>query len=176
MRRIFALALLLTLFGAEESRSQTLNVEVDPIPYAFSGFSLSGGLNTDHLSYEIEVFGIQVPEAFHGNEGFTQYVRGMSAKADYYVSGTESGLFTGVDLDVTSAQFTLNRTGHERSRVQVSAGISLGYKVPLTAHLYVTPWAGLGYMINAEDVSIDGETFEQNALRPFPAISIGWQF
>lgn len=46
----------------------------------------------------------------------------------------------------------------------------------LTDHLYVKPWVGLGYMFTAQDVVIDGETFERSAFRPFPAVNVGWRF
>lgn len=176
MKRLLLLSLLLLLLGARDSRSQSVNLEVDPIPYALDGFSVSGGVDADRISYELEAFGIDVPQAFHGNEGFSQYVRGASAKAAYYFSGTGGGLFTGLDLDVSSATFTLEATGSETSQAQVTAGISLGYKWPLTNHLYLKPWAGLGYMFTADDVTIDGKTFERSALRPFPAVNLGWQF
>ena len=176
MKRLLMLSLLLLLFGAHDSRSQSVNLEVDPIPYVLNGFSVSGGVDTEHISYELEAFGIDVPEAFHGNEGFSQYVRGASAKAAYYFSGTGRGLFAGLDLDVSSATFTLETTDTETSQAQVTAGISLGYKLPLTDHLYIKPWAGLGYMFTSEDIILDGETFQRSAFRPFPAVNIGWQF
>lgn len=176
MKRIIALGLLVALLGTQEIHAQSINLEIDPIPYALNGFSVAAGVNMDHMGYEIEVFGIEVPEAFHGNEGFTRYVWGVSAKADYYFRGADDGLFTGIDVDVTSARYTLNETGGDINKTHVSAGLTFGYKVKLTDDLYVTPWAGLGYMFNADDLSIDGEMFQQNALRPFPALSIGWQF
>jgi hypothetical protein len=176
MKRLLVLSLLLLLAGITDSRSQTINLEVDPIPYTFNGFSLSGGVDLDRISFELEVFGIDVPRAFHGNEGFSQYVRGTSARAAYFFSGTGGGLFTGLDLDLSSATFTLKATGSEESRTQVTAGLSVGYEWPLTDHLYVKPWAGLGYMFTASDITIDGRTFERNTLRPFPAVNLGWRF
>lgn len=176
MQRLLLLSLFLLLTGVPDSRSQAVNLEVDPLPYVFDGFSVSGGLDGEHVGYELEVFGLDVPRNFHGNEGFTQVVRGASAKAAYYFSGTAGGFFTGVDLDVSSATFTWEDTGSEVSDVQVTAGLSVGYKWPLTDHLYVKPWAGLGYMFTSDDLRIDGQTFERHALRPFPAVNLGWQF
>jgi hypothetical protein len=170
------LLLLLLCFRSGHTQSLKMDIDIDPIAYALNGFSVHAGFNTQHIRYDIGLFGIEVPEAFHGNEGFNNYMWGAGAKADYYFKGTKSGLFTGFGIDLTNSRVRLDETGSESSAIQFAAGMNIGYKVSITNHLFIKPWFGLSYLFNSEDVVMDGRTFEQASIRPFPTVHIGWMF
>jgi hypothetical protein len=175
--KLFLIALfLLTGFNNGHTQSLKMDIDIDPIAYALNGFSIHAGFNTQNIRYDIGVFGIEVPKVIHGNKGFDNYMRGAGAKADYYFRGTESGLFTGFGIDLTNSRVHLEETGTETSVVQFAAGLNFGYKVSITNHLFIKPWFGLSYLFNADDIVIDGRTFEQASIRPFPTVHIGWIF
>lgn len=177
MERIISLALLVGLIGAPVvGQAQGVEVEVDPLPYVFDGFSVGVGLVTDDVRFDIEVFSIEVPKAMHGNGAFTNRVYGLSIRANYYYRGAEAGWFSGLDLDLTSFGVSHDETGQSVRKFQVRTGVTpVGYKVAITDRLYVKPWIGLAYVFNAEPISIGGDTFEQGAFSPFPALNIGWR-
>jgi hypothetical protein len=156
--------------------SQKIDLEADPIAYALNGFSIHAGLNTDHVRYNFGIFGIEIPESFHGNEGFNSFMWGTGIKTDYFFRSTESGFYTGAGLDLTSLRISLEDTDSETTVAQVSAAINIGYKIKVTQHLFVKPWFGLSYLFNANDVEIDGQIFEQSSIRPFPTVHVGWSF
>jgi len=168
--------LLLTGFKYGHAQSLKMDIDIDPFAYVFNGFSVHAGFNTQNIRYDIGLFGIEVPEAFHGNEGFNNYMWGAGAKADYYFKGTKSGLFTGFGVDLTNSRVRLEENGSESSAVQFAAGLNFGYKVSISNHFFVKPWFGLSYLFNADDIVVDGRTFEQASIRPFPTVHIGWMF
>ena len=177
MTRILSLAMLLVLVGLPVvGQGQSVEVEVDPLPYVFNGFSVGVGLVTDDFRFDVEAFSIEVPKALHGNEAFTNRVYGLSIRVNYYYGGTESGWFSGLDLDLTSFGVTHEPTGESIRKFQVRSGVTpLGYEVSITDRLYVKPWIGLAYVVGAEPISIGGDTFEQGPFSPFPAVNIGWR-
>jgi len=172
----FCLVSLFLLSVYNSAYSQKIDIEIDPIAYALKGFSVHAGLNSEHIRYDIGIFGIEVPESFHGNDGFNNYIWGAGAKADYFFSGTDKGLYTGVGIDLTSSRMRLDETGSETSVTQFAAGANIGYKFKLTEHLFVKPWFGLSYLFNANDIEVDGQIFEQASIRPFPTVHVGWTF
>lgn len=172
----FFVLFLLFFTGASKCLSQTIDIEADPIAYIFNGFSVHGGLKTNHIRYDIGLFGIEVPESFHGNDGFNQYIWGAGVKADYFFSGTQKGFYAGVGADLTSSRFRLDETGGQSTVMQFGAGLNVGYKFSLTPNLFIKPWFGLSYLFNSDDIEIDGMIFEQSSIRPFPTVHIGWTF
>jgi len=177
MRRIFSLAMLVVLIGAPVvGQAQSVEVEVDPLPYVFNGFSVGVGLVTDDVRLDIEAFSIEVPKAMHGNEAFTNRVYGLSIRANYYYRGAESGWFSGLDLDLTSFGVTHDETGETVRKFQIRTGVTpVGYKASITDRLYVKPWVGVAYVLGTEPISIGEDTFEQGPFSPFPALNIGWR-
>lgn len=176
LKALLLTLLLLFFFRNGHTQSLKMDIDIDPIAYALNGFSVHAGFNTQYIRYDIGLFGIEVPEAFHGNEGFYNYMWGAGAKADYYFKGTNSGLFTGFGIDLTNSRVHLDETGSESTAIQFAAGLNIGYKISITNHLFVKPWFGLSYLFNSEDVVVDGRTFEQASIRPFPTVHIGWMF
>lgn len=177
MKRMMSLAMLVVLVGASVvGQAQSVEIEVDPLPYVFNGFSVGIGLVMDDVRLDIEAFSIEVPKALHGNEAFTNRVYGLSIRANYYYQGAEAGWFSGLDLDLTSFGVTHDETGQSVRKFQIRTGVTpIGYKAAITDRLYVKPWVGLGYVLGAEPISIGGATFEQGSFSPFPALNVGWQ-
>ncbi|REL32921.1 hypothetical protein DYD21_13975 [Rhodohalobacter sp. SW132] len=85
--------------------------------------------------------------------------------------------FAGVDGGVTQLRVTHTTTGNEKDRLQYMLGVRTGYRWSTgLGNLFVTPWIGFGYVLNADDIEIDGDMYESSAFTPFPTIHVGWKF
>lgn len=53
-----------------------------------------------------------------------------------------------------------------------------GYRFVFWDHLTITPWLGLGAMLNKgnEYVVIEGDRFEVSTFNVFPTVHMGWAF
>lgn len=153
-----------------------LDVEVDPTAYAFSGYSLHVGAGYEHLRLDLGVYGLEVPAFLHGNEGWDAEFTGAGAKLQWFPFAAQRGLFVDVSGGVTRQRVTLEETGASRRDTVVGAGLDAGWRFALPYRFYVTPWAGVGYDFNADDVMIGGKTFTRSKLVPFAAVHVGFRF
>jgi hypothetical protein len=154
----------------------TYDIETDPIAFALNGYSLHGGILWDSFRFDVGVFGIEVPESFHGNSGFTNRIDGAGLKLDYYLMRPGAGWFAGVEGGIVRNRVTLDETNRDKSRIVYSTGVRTGYRFVIADRFTITPWVGLGYSLNARDTRIGDQIFETMALVPFPTVHIGYRF
>jgi hypothetical protein len=151
--KIGLLTLVLVLSFAAPSRGAAqIEVEIDPIAYAFNGFSLHLAKVLGSARVNVGTFGIDVPGAFHGNDGWTETMRGAGVKVDYLGSRSD-GFFVGVDGGYMRNRYALVGGGDGDAEVRdiVGVGIRGGYRLPLGGSgLYVAPWVGLSYNFNGD--------------------------
>lgn len=175
---VLVVVLILVLASTATMARAQWEVEADPVAYGLSGFSL-------HLArqaldgagrVQVGIFGAEVPERFHGNDGFTVRTRGVTAKADYFLRGQPAGLFLGVDGNYSRVRYHLDTTGGRTTRNLFALGPRVGYRFNFGERVYLTPWVSTSYVFNTEDVIIDGERFEERPYRIFPAVHVGWRF
>lgn len=172
-----ALAASSFFFTSSTLRAQTVEVEVDPIAYALKGFSVHGALASENVRVDLGVFGIGVPEGFHGNTGMTQYSKGLGLKAQYFFDAERSGAFVGIGTDYSWSTFGDAATNAEVTQGAPSVGINLGYRFNIgTSGLYIVPWLGLDYTFASKTIDVGTKTFSQSSFRPFPTVHIGWKF
>jgi hypothetical protein len=57
---------------------------------------------------------------------------------------------------------------------QLQVGLRAGWRIPLIAGFFVTPWVGVGYAFGAEDRVLGAHTFESNPWYVFPTIHLGY--
>jgi hypothetical protein len=153
-------------------------VEADPVAYGLKGFSghLGRQIADGAGRLQIGVYGVDVPEAWHGNDGVTQRARGVTAKADYFLRGQPSGLFVGMDGTFSRTRHRHDAKGSEVMRNGGGIGPRVGYRFNLGDHLYITPWVSVSYLFNASDMVLAGERFEQRRYLVFPTVHVGWRF
>jgi hypothetical protein len=169
------LAVLLGLGWPIKGEAQ-VEVEVDPFAYALNGFSLHVAKVLGSVRVNVGTFGIDVPGAIHGNDGWSEAMRGAGIKVDYLGSSLD-GLFVGVDGGYMRTRYGLTAGDETVVRGIVGMGLRAGYRVPLGWRgLYVAPWGGVSYNFDGDEVAIEGETFERSAVRPFATVHVGWRF
>ncbi|WP_397235870.1 hypothetical protein [Parapedobacter composti] len=173
----FALSLFPTEVFAQPEKNHGFDIEVDPIAFALNGFSLHGGYLTGAWRFDLGVFGLDVPKWAHGNEGFEARAIGAGWKADRFFRKAPDGFFVGVEGNVTKTTITHTASAGKKDVMEYSLGIRGGYRWNTgLANLYVTPWLGLGYILNAKDRTINGEVYKTGPFQSFPTVHIGWKF
>lgn len=164
------------LLAAPAPASAQIEVEVDPMAYAMEGFSLHLAWLLGPVRMNVGTFGIRVPEVVHGNEGWTNTMRGIGVKVDY-VGDSRAGLFAGVEGGVMRMKYDLAASSSHETRAVVGMGARAGYRSFIGSRgLYLAPWVGIGYNMNGDPVHVDGAEFERSALSVFPTIHVGWRF
>lgn len=171
-----ALAALAPRTAAADPGSLAGDVEVDPTAYILDGSSLHAGLARGHLRLDLGVYAMALPQAAHGDDGFDVAFDGFGAKLQWFPRASRTGVFVGVDAGV--ARVRAHRQGTDLTVVdrQVSTGVHVGYRFALPANLYVTPWLGVGRAWGAEDLTVDGATYEAMPVTVFPAVHLGYRF
>ena len=175
MATISAFTGLLIMLTPSPAYSQ-VEVEADPIAYVLNGYSGHLAYVFDPARVSIGVFGVDVPQFFHGNEGWELRSRGVTVKVDYLIP-TLNGLFIGLDMGYQRSEFTLESAEGIEKRDLFGAGIRTGYRYFFgNTGFYVVPWISVSYQFNAEDIVINSETFEQGQVQVFPTLHLGWHF
>ncbi len=175
----FACALSLTaavaLVPPGEAHAQ-VELEADPIAYALNGFSLHGAKVLGATRLSVGTFGIDVPRAFHGNEGWSSTMRGAGVKWDYLGASTD-GWFVGADAGYMRMSYALDLEGEAVKRNVIGVGLRSGYRLPLgRSGLYLSPWIGVSYNFHGDDVLIGTERFDRGTVTVFPTAHVGWRF
>jgi len=156
--------------------AQQFDLEIDPIAYAMSGYSVHVGYLWGSFRLDVGIFGIAVPAAVHGNAGFSNRIDGAGVKLDHYLLKPGSRLFVGIEGGVVRSAVEWTETGEGTHRAQYSVGARTGYRFLVGHRFAVTPWVGLGYTLNARDQHVGGHAFETSAFQPFPTVHLGYSF
>ncbi|GAA4467734.1 hypothetical protein GCM10023189_51920 [Nibrella saemangeumensis] len=184
MKKLF---ILLTILGTQawaqtKEPSHTWEIEIDPIAYALKGYSVHGIYAPGRWRFDAGVFGIQVPESFHGNKGFSVYTQGIGVKANYLLQGTR-GLFTGIGVGYSKDKVRHNQTQASDTGHTLSVGPHIGYRFFLqkkadgTPHgLYIAPWVSVDYHLHTDKVKFQDLTYTNKNWGYFPTVHIGYRF
>lgn len=168
-------ALLLGLFIVATPAQAQWDVESDPVAFALKGYSAHLGYRFDVFRVSIGTFGADIPEVFHGNEGWSARATGVGAKIEW--AGTGRGLFAGIEANRSRTRFTLLETAERTARSGSSSGVRVGYRIEFgRAGLYVAPWLGLLYSFGERGVTVADRTFDEKAVLLFPTVHVGWRF
>lgn len=178
MRHLAILILILLVpfsAAAEDASDFHFDVETDPMAFLLSGHSLHVGVGVDRFRFGLGVFGLEIPEFVHGNEGFDARFDGFGAKLDVFLDEEQYGLFAGVSGSFVRTHIGLSDTN---LRVQGSQGTiegRLGYRFELPGGFYVAPWVSAGVLLGSENPTIGDQTYEHSKLVIFPTIHIGYK-
>jgi hypothetical protein len=170
---VAALVLSAATASAEPLRG---DVEIDPTAYVLSGNSLHAGLAHEHWRVDLGNYGLTMPQAIHGDDRFDVSFDGYGAKLQWFVRADRYGWFGGVDGGVSWVHVRRRATQLSATDRQIGAGVHGGYRFDLPGNLYATLWLGVGYQWSADDVELDGATFEAQPVTVFPAVHLGYRF
>ncbi|WP_263789974.1 hypothetical protein [Salinibacter sp.] len=165
------------LSSAQPRADQHLDLEVEPLAYAFGGAGGHVGLQVGAWKYEIEAFRLEVPASLHGNDGFKASPRGVEIHAERLLGEGSGGFYLGPEVGLVRLDLTHNASGRGEQHTRYSVGVRGGYTwYPGLGNLYLSPVVGVSYTLNGDDVTIGGDTFESAPIGPWGTIGIGWSF
>ncbi|MFB6099366.1 MAG: hypothetical protein ABEK84_09705 [Salinibacter sp.] len=175
------LPIALLLLSAGPARTQPgprhLDLEVEPLAYAFGGAGGHVGLQVGRWKYEVEAFGLTVPEPLHGNDAFEASLRGAGLHAEHFFGEDLQGFYAGPEASVAWREVTHSESGNAAQKILYSVGIRGGYRwYTGLGNLYISPVAGVSYTLNGEPVTVGGDTFETAPLGPWGTVGVGWSF
>ncbi|WP_247235442.1 porin family protein [Telluribacter sp. SYSU D00476] len=179
---LFAFVSTLT-WAQDQPIRHTFAVEVDPIAYLLKGYSVHGIYQPGRWAFDLGVYGIGVPEAFHGNEGFDVKQQGYGLKANYSFRKSGAGLFAGIGGGNGTTKAKHRESGAEDTGHSWSVGPQVGYrfffKKPKDGQargLYITPWASVDYQFQNDKVKFSNLDFKEGRFTPFATIHLGYRF
>lgn len=154
------------------------DVELDPAAFFMHGASLhvARESNRGNIRVQLGFTGFHVPDSYHDQEGFDLRNRSLSFKVDYFFAGQTQGFFAGLDSDYAERRYRSQITLESEERKRGSLGPRIGYRWEVGDYWYVTPWVSVNYIIDANDIVINEQTFEQDSYDIRPAIHVGWRF
>jgi len=150
--------------------------EIDPVTYALSGDALHVGLGWERFRLDLSSFAMKLPSLIQTNDDFEVSLEGFATKFQVFIRDQQEGGFA--SLDAALFRTLVQRTGMDLAQRddQVAVGISAGWRFALTSRLYATPWIGIMYSFSADDVTLDGATYEPKRINVFPAVHVGYRF
>lgn len=177
MKRIIHTAVLFTVLALSHEllAEPKVDVEVDPIAYALGGHSLHVGIQQGRFRLDLGAFGLDVPEGWHGNEGFDFSMAGAGVKLDYFVFQPRTGFFVGAKTSVVTNTIIETESTMAERHLQVNVGGRIGYRIPVGESLFLSPWVGVAYA-SGGDREINGKTYEKSHLSIFPTVHLGYRF
>lgn len=151
------------------------DAEVDPFAYAFGGYSVHVGMGYRGLRFDLGAYAFDTPSFLEAHDDFQSSRQGYGLKAQYFPSGSHTGGFFGVQAEFARelVESELSDAAHRQGALNL--GLNLGWRF-MFGDLYVMPWLLLNYTLGAEDVHLDGNTYEATAFFPFPTVHVGYRF
>jgi hypothetical protein len=156
------------------SSGWSADVEVDPLAYAAGGHSVHVGLGRGRVRFDLGAFAADIPEWLHGNDGFDARFDGFGAKLDVFLRESWSGPFAGVEAGLLGTTLRSPDGGHDFDR-RLQVGGRAGWRIPLPAGFYATPWIGVGYAIGAGDRRVGAYVYEESPWVIFPTLHVGYR-
>lgn len=176
---LLTIAFLLTFAGPAHAQTEARHVdlEVEPLAYTFGGAGGHVALQDGAWKYEVEVFGLEIPESLHGNDGFTATPLGVELHVEHFFGDDAGGFYVGPEAGLVQLELHHSPSGITEHNTRYSIGVRGGYQwYTGLGNLYVSPVIGLSYTLNGEAVDIGGDTFESAPLGPWGTVGIGWSF
>lgn len=169
--------LVLPNIAVAQPDGQHFDVEVEPIAYILGGAGGHVGYQRGSWNYTVEAFGLDLPEALHGNEGFNAELLGLEFHTERSLREGPGGFYVGPEVSVSHLAVTNAASGETERRVGYSIGVRGGYRwYTGLGNLYLSPVVGLSYSLNAEPIRIGDESFDTAAFGPWGTVGIGWSF
>jgi hypothetical protein len=163
------------LVRLEQSESHFhADVEVDPFAYAFGGYSVHVGVGYRGLRFDLGAFALDMPGFLEPNEDFQSGRNGYGFKFQYYPFTEQSGAFFGAQVELAHELIESELSAAAHRERQLNLGVHLGWRFML-GDFYVTPWLLMNYALGAEDVQLDGNTYEATSLVPFATLHVGYR-
>jgi len=194
MKNLYRISTFVLLFFAQTATAQdavpnrTLSIEVNPLAYAFTGWSIGGTYHPTRLNrwvFSAGAYGFQLPDVFveqiPGNEdkGFELEIGpAVTIGADFYPwNQNRSGLALGLSTVLAGFEVTNENEPGEANYTSLYVVPRASYTWFVFKGLYVMPWVGLEFHNKISgDTQVGTLDFEPMTTQFSPNISIGYYF
>jgi len=160
-----------------QDRVRHLDLEVEPLAYAFGGAGGHVAYQSGDWKYEVEAFALEIPQSLHGNDSFTASPVGAELHVEHFFGEGPGGFYVGPEAGIVRLDVTHQASGTSTQRTRYSVGVRGGYQwYTGLGNLYISPVVGISYTLNGESVSVGGDTFESAPIGPWGTVGLGWSF
>ncbi len=172
---------------AAAAASSSLSLEVDPMPFAFGGYSFSARYahgQLPHWSAMASVFSSDFPDGMLSTAnrdagwGSLHFRPSYALFVDYNFTGTGRGFFAGPSVFLYNNEVTHEPTGEVRSFTSIYPNVRVGYTwFPFKkAGFYLSPWVNLGReTIMGKPEASDAPDYPMEDLKYIAAIHLGYR-
>lgn len=160
---------------AQESGGFHADTEVDPFAYVFGGYSVHVGVGYRNLRVALSAFALELPGFLESNDDFQSSRHGYGVKLQYFPFEEQQGGFIGVQAELANELIESQHSAAAQRDRTVNLGVNLGWRFML-GDFFVTPWVLANYTVNANDVSLDGNTYEASSFFAIPTVHLGYRF
>ena len=157
--------------------SPSVDVELDPTDFLLGGYRIHAGFIKNPIRYDLGILSVNIPKIFYGNNQFDYQISGVVARVDYLFD-TYQKWFVGIEGTWMKNTYTHIATNVSETRRPFLLATRIGYRFVFFDHLTVTPWVGLGALLNkgSEYVEVGGDKFKVSTFNVFPTVHVGWAF
>jgi len=186
---LFVILMITQLAQAQDTDPKhTFSVELNPLAYAFSGWSVGGSFHPANLNrwvFNAGAYGFQLPDVFveqipgNEDEGFELRINSaVTAGADYYPwNKNRRGVAFGLSTVIGNFEVTNESEAGEAQYTSLYVVPRVSYTWFLGSRLYVMPWAGLEFHNKISgDTQVGSLNFEPMTAQFSPNINIGYIF
>ncbi len=153
----------------------TLDVEVDPLAYVLSGYSVHAGVRFQRLRFDLGAFGVSVPEAFRATAALSERQDGFGIKVDYLFTTGRWVPFAGLSVSHTLVRLQEPASGIAVSSWSTAPAVRAGQQVDVAWGFYLSPWVSLGYALEDRPDDVAGVAHDPSPWLVFPTVHLGWR-
>ncbi|HKP97926.1 MAG TPA: hypothetical protein VJ385_19475 [Fibrobacteria bacterium] len=173
---LFRAVITTLLASAAAFSSPSVDVELDPTDFILGGYRIHVGYIQNTIRCDLGVVSVKIPKVFHGNDQFDYEIFGVVARMDYLFDSYEKW-FVGIEGTWMKNTYTHITTNASETRHPFLLATRIGYRFAFLDHLTVTPWVGLGALLNkGNEYVVDGDRFKVSTFNVFPTVHVGWAF
>ena len=152
-----------------------LDVEVDPLAYVLSGYSVHAGVRYRRFRFDLGAFGLDVPTGLATNPDLDERFDGFGVKADYRFATGRWVPFAGLSASRVLLRLTEKDTQRAASTWLFAPAVRVGLEIAVVAGFYLSPWVSLGYMLPHDVELVGDEIYEPSPWGVFPTVHLGWR-
>jgi hypothetical protein len=152
-------------------------LEVDALPYVTGGNFAAITFGTDKIRLRALATKVYMPAFITPKEFKENTIQSYAILVDYFLKNCDKGFWIGGGLVKWNGNIKEKTSNQAVDYESLLLNGSFGYHIPLSEHLYLSPWAGMSLRIGgSKNIQVMGKTFSPALLNPEASIKIGFQF
>ncbi len=188
---ILAFILFPAVLNAQQATKTTtdkarLSIEVDPMTFAFKGYSVHLRVQpkaTSPLLLGIGTYAMDFPQPFvdmnpnNADQGWeVRLNQGYGVFGEYHFSEVNKKWFAGTQVSIQEYKIGKTDIQSESKFSNLLIMPYAGYTwQPFKFDFYIKPWAGLGYTTQiAGENKVDDSTYDISPVSPFMTVHLGY--